>query len=186
MNTDTDKNGFCIKRMILCACVILSTLQVVSLERSIGKYIQRIEGALSHSRRQVEKLDSTASLFETLSKSLSETKSALSAMQDGLNETTGSLHSMNTATTQIHHHISSITRSTEKISASVVTLDGIMLDYKALSDALQKESLSVVEQIKQLEALSVSMDGEFKGLVEQMKRPGIQKLLSGLKKQESK
>lgn len=172
--------------MILCVCVILSTLQVVSMEKSIEKHVQIIESSLSHSNQQVEKLDRYASLFKTLTLSLSETKNALTAMQEDLSETTESLNSMNGAAAQIHHHISSITRSTDKISSSVVKLDGIMLDYTTLSDALQKESLSVVEQIKKLEELSVSMQGEFKGLVEQMKRPGIQKLLANLKKAETK
>lgn len=172
--------------MILCACVILSTLEVVSMEKNIGKHIQLMEESLSMSQQQVKKLHRYAPLFKTLSESLSETKNALSAMQGGLHETTASLDSMNAATTQLHHHISSITRSTDKISASVAGLDGIMLDYKALSDDLQKESLSVVDQIQNLEKLSSSMQDEFKGLVEQMKRPGIQKLLTNLKKAETK
>lgn len=181
-----EQSGLCPKRMLLCVCVVLSTLQVVSMETRIGKHIEVIERALSHSQDQVENLSRYASLFKTLSQSLSETKEALGVMENGLNQTTGSLMSMNAATTQIHRHISSITRSTDNISSSVVKLDGIMLDYTSLSKELEKESLATVEQIKKLEELSASMQTEFKGLVEQMKRPGIQKMLSNLKKAETK
>lgn len=173
-------------RIILCLAVIVSTLQVLSLEESLLKDVQTIESTLSHSTSQVRQIKKTATLFTTLSSSLNETNRSLTIMQSALTETRGSLNFMKDATTQIHGHISSITRSTGRITASIGVLDKSMNEYRTLSVELQKNSLLVADTIKKLAELSTSLQDEFKGIVEQMKRPGIQKLLQSLKKQETK
>lgn len=174
------------RRIILSLCVILSTLQVASVEKNILHDMQTVETTLSHTKKQVVEIQKYAALFSGLSTSLESTSGSLSAMQKGLEDTHGSLSSMRAATEKIHGHISSITHSTGKIINSTKKLDTTMVEYQLLSVELQKQSLLTLDTVKKLEELSTSIQTEFKGIVEQMKRPGIQKLIESLKKQEKK
>lgn len=174
------------RRILLAVCVIVSTLQVVSVEKNILQDMHALESALSHTKAQVGQLQKYAALFSGMASSLESTGATLSSMQTGLEDTHGSLKTMFSATTAIHGHISSITRSTEKITVSTKKLDSIMQNYQVLSVELQKQSQLTFETIKKLEELSTSLQDEFKGIVTEMKRPGVQKLIESLKKQEKK